>query len=172
MFEYLGVYRAVIVTGPQRAGTRIAAKMIAHDTGFEYVDERDYHTDSLGHFVGFLNRARVAIQAPTMCRYAHYFGDIRNVAIVLMRRPLDEIVASQKRIKWGYERVELMRYERMNGNIAQVKYDYWDRFQKARIVNAFEVEYHDLEAHPLWLPPEERQEFGPFQTATRKAVAA
>ena len=52
MFEYLKEFPVVLVTGPQRSGTRICAKMIAHDTGHRFVDEREIHTDSLYELAG------------------------------------------------------------------------------------------------------------------------
>ena len=47
VFEYLLHYHYVIVTGPQRSGTRIGAKMIAYDTGYTYVDEAEVKADSV-----------------------------------------------------------------------------------------------------------------------------
>ena len=42
MFEYMAIHSRIVVTGPQRSGTTITAKMIAHDTGHRYVDEAEF----------------------------------------------------------------------------------------------------------------------------------
>src|SRR5579875_68345 len=42
MFEHLAVHPMIVVTGPQRSGTRIAARMIAADTGHRFVDETEF----------------------------------------------------------------------------------------------------------------------------------
>jgi len=39
MFKYLTKYNHILVTGPQRSGTTIAAKMIAKDTRHKYIKE-------------------------------------------------------------------------------------------------------------------------------------
>lgn len=169
MFEEMGQFRVVVVTGPQRSGTTVCARAIAMDTGLGYVDEED---------VGFVRpcffdmaafwqvvelSAGVVIQAPGACHLAHLLGRDGSVAVVLMRRPVDEIVASQERIGWGCELSELAMYGCCAGRIAEVKYYWWERYQKARVANGFEVKYGSLREHPLWVPTEERAGFGPRQ---------
>ncbi len=167
MFEWLADFDKVLVTGPQRSGTRICAKMIAHDTGYEYVDENDLHMDSLYWLCSFLHyREHIVVQCPVLCRHVHMFG-ADDTAIVLMRRSVEDIVASQKRIGWSWEWLELARYDRSDGVIAKVKYRFWEERQRERIQHAFEIEYESLAGHPLWVPKPVRRGFAPVQTAFR-----
>jgi hypothetical protein len=164
MFEWLSRFNKILVTGPQRSGSRTCAKMIAYDTGHEYIDENDLGMDSLYGLCSFIDGNRkVVIQCPVLCRYVHMLG-IDDIAIVMMRRNVQDIMASQKRINWNWEWLELARYDRSDGIIAEVKYQFWDQHQKDHIKYAFEVEYEQLAAHPLWLGKELRHDFSPIQT--------
>lgn len=166
MFSWLSKFDKILVTGPQRAGTRICAKMIAHDTGYGYVDELDLKMDSLYLLQSFLNRKQfVVIQCPVLCRHIHMFN-YDNVAIVMMRRKVEDIVASQKRITWPWEQLELARYDRSDGIISEVKYQFWEDHQKDRIKHAFEINYESLSVHPLWTTKGLREDFGPTQTTS------
>ncbi len=108
------------------------------------------------------NRPKV-VQCPVLCRYIHLFSE-DNYAIVMMRRKVEDIIASQKRISWSWEWLELAKYDRTDGIIAEVKYQFWDDYQKERIKHAYEIEYDSLTAHPLWVANEERQNFDARQT--------
>lgn len=41
MFEHLKAYKRIVVSGPQRSGTRIVAKAVAQDTNKSFIDEVD-----------------------------------------------------------------------------------------------------------------------------------
>lgn len=163
MFEYLAQYPVILVTGPQRAGTTICAKMVAADTGHEYVDEDDYgpHNKTLWlHTI--VSCENVVVHCPAMCRYVHRVGD---VFVVMVYRNVADIIASQEHIGWGAnEALELARYEEVGRPIAAVKYDFWRKRQRPIIANWLEVEYENLAAHPLWIDERERVGFGPRQT--------
>jgi hypothetical protein len=164
MFEWLQPFSRIFVTGPQRSGTRICARMIAHDTGYDYIDETDFHFDSLYLLFSLLEKKeRVVVQCPVLCRHAHLFGDDRT-AVILMRRKVREIIRSQKRIQWTWEWLERDRYGRTRGDIAGIKYEYWEKHQKKKIKHPFEIDYASLARHPLWLPKENRTSFSPTQT--------
>ena len=164
MFEHLKFYRTVLVTGPQRSGTTIAARMIAHDTGHQYVDEDEFHVDNLDEFKPIVRRRRrIVVQCPALCRLVHHFADDRTL-VVLMRRPIGDITQSQKRINWREETRELRKYGRRDGVIAEIKYGYWDERQFAEIPHALEVQYDSLAAHPLFVPRASRARFEPRQT--------
>lgn len=170
MFEHLKEHRLIVVVGPQRAGTRICSKMIAEDTGHDWVPEEEYNTDSLNRFGLLLNQQRnMAIQAPCMTRYIHVFARRRlGIHVVMMLRDIDEIIASQDRINWQWEFTELMRYWPYSPgeSAAKVKYRYWNNIQKQvmREDRYTEVEYKDLEGHKLWIPKSHREKFSPHQT--------
>lgn len=168
MFENLVGFDNLLVTGPQRSGTRICARMIAHDLGHQYIDENDLDMDSLYLLSSFLERKqRYVIQCPCLCRYIHIF-DRRDTAVILMRRDLEEIAVSQKRIGWRWEWLELARYDRTEGVIAEVKYQYWEKYQKKKIENVFEIEYENLKTHPFWVPKDLRGDFKAGQTSIVK----
>ena len=163
-FGKLTKYYSIIVTGPQRSGTRIVAQMIAQDTGKEYVDEKRLFADSLYKLRTFLGYPTI-IQAPALCAYAHVFGQFNDdMAVVLVRRPIEEIIASQARIKWDGEPIERLRYPWLDAPISVIKYAYWDQYQRHRILHPYEVEYQSLSSHPLWIPPEKRKNFKYNQT--------
>jgi hypothetical protein len=166
-FEQFAEFDKIIVTGPQRSGTRICAKMIAHDTGHKYIDEREIYVDSL-YWLQQLFRSdhRFVVQCPAVCRHVHMFS-ADDTAIILMRRDIRDILASQQRIDWSWEQVELIQYDRREGVIAEVKYQFWGEYQRQRIAHAFEVEYESLAAYPLWVPKHLRRGFRADQTTSQ-----
>ena len=168
MFAYLDGFRVVLVTGPQRSGTTIAAKMIANDTGLRFVPEEEFKHHNKSQWDSLINtRNRIVIQCPTMCRYVDKYGKADDIAVVLMVRPLEEIIASQKRINWpaAEKQRELARYDRKRGEPAKVKYDYWIKYQVNDIKHAYEIQFNSLASHPLWIPKEKRNNFRARQTS-------
>ena len=100
MFENLAVHNKIVVTGPQRSGTRIGAKMIAADTGHQFVDEAEFLIKDTTCSGSSSQRDGVVVQAP------HMLKDVVDdpppgILIVLMRRDLDQIHASAARIRLG-----------------------------------------------------------------------
>jgi Coenzyme PQQ synthesis protein D (PqqD) len=168
MFEWLKKFKKILVTGPQRSGTRICARMIAHDTGYKYIDEKVLGVDSFYKlFSLFDSNLCCVVQCPALCRHVHMFSRDES-AIVLMRRNVKDIIASQERIGWNWEKPELARYDCSAGVIAEVKYEFWDKEQRPRIEHSFEIAYDSLAGHPLWVPKNMRGNFGPDQTESKK----
>jgi hypothetical protein len=165
LFEDLREFEKIVVTGPQRAGTTICSRMIAHDLGYEHVDETAIRIHDL-HILKLVLRVgrRFVVQCPALCSQVHRVADERT-AVVMMRRPLADILASQARIGWALEGEELFRYGVSDGIAAEVKYRFWDREQKTVLAHPFEVEYESLRDHPLWVPRELRSRFAPKQTS-------
>ena len=170
MFGFLKPFRKILVTGPQRSGTRICAKMIAHDLNLTYIDENDigWTAPSIqrkDEFVRILRKCTgFVVQAPAMAHACHVVPD-HETAVVFMRRDIEDIIASQERIGWDHEEAELAKYGGTFGPIAEVKYDCWTRFQRDQIPHAFEMEYEALARHSLWIPKEKRGDFLAGQTA-------
>lgn len=168
MFENLTQYKKIIVTGAQRSGTRIASKMIATDTEYDYLDERwihDYRTnnpDSITKARFFL-RNKSVLQAPSLASVINLLAD-DNTLIVYMLRPVVEVIASQERINWKREGYELSKYGLSTGVISQVKLETWQK-QKLSVKNFLEIQYDSLSAHPLWIAEEERKDFKAWQTS-------
>jgi hypothetical protein len=167
VFEYLSVHNKIVVTGPQRSGTRIGAQMIAADTGQRFVDEAEFLIKDAGLFREFLQQEGVVVQAP------HMLKDVVDdpppgIFIVLMRRDLEDIHSSAKRIGWtenfGGNTTELKKFGLTEGDSAAVKYEYWDSHDKS--VPYMELDYESLHAHPMYVSTEQRKSFGHWQTQT------
>lgn len=153
MFNYLKDYENILVTGPQRSGTRIASKIIAYELNYMYIDELDIGLQSLNKLFKILfSKEKVVIQAPHLSAMCHFI-DTPSTAIVFMRRDLNEIAASQKRIGWNREKLSLSQYFQEEGNINKIKYQTWYDFQKKHLmtIDYFEIEYNSLKKHELWL---------------------
>ena len=165
MFEILKRYSRILVTGPQRSGTTICARMIAADTKHAFLAEEAFGVDDVERWQELvIGMSNAVLQCPSMCRYITHFGQYDDLAVVFMIRPVAEIVASQRRIQWKYEDDELQRYGRKHGPIAIVKYNYWGDYQKTQMLHVYEVEYHSLASHKLWVAKNERHNFNARQT--------
>ena len=148
MFEHLKNKR-VLVTGPQRSGTTICARMIAHDADLVYIDEDQVGIDNRTLVNDlFATRKGFVLQAPAVSRWCQ---KIKADVVVFMVRPVEDIIKSQDQIKWACEEIERSKYRGEPGPIAQVKYDYWYNEQKPKIDNHIEVNFKDLEGHPLFV---------------------
>jgi hypothetical protein len=161
VFEYLKPFRVVIVTGPARSGTTICGHMIAADTGKRYLDD----TTDTGS-IGLLRRAVAAesnavAHCPLLSWYADEFGCLEDVAVVMVRRDVTEIRASNDRLAphrldyWrdGYHAL----YWQRGKHVSEAIYQHWDSVQAARIQHAYTVDYTALTEHPLWVPAEQRR---------------
>lgn len=166
-FAGLSEYSRIVVTGPQRSGTTIAAKMVAADTGHTYIDEDDFGITDVTRFDAVLAGHRIVVQAPHMLRRVADHPPAGTL-IVLMRRPVADIHASERRISWGdgSRRAELRALGASEGDPATLKYAYWDR-HAGNVPNLLELSYADLAGHPLYVPSEQRVAFGPRQTEVR-----
>lgn len=168
MFEYLSEFDRVLVTGPQRSGTRITTTMIAHDLNYWTFYEEQVGTDSLNRLWHTLETSRnIVVQCPALSCHAHLLGlNDEGLAVVFMRRRLEEIKASERRIAWAWEKPELIREGILvNASSAEAKYKRWDELQKEVLgERGFEVHYESLHTHPLWKPAPARTTFEPRQT--------
>lgn len=166
MFEELAKYSRIAVTGPQRAGTTIASKMIAADTGYRFMDEKEFGTfDSDRWRRLFQDEYGIVVQCPHMLKDA--VDDAPpGVLIVLMRRSLDDIHASDERVRWQAQykgnTTELRKFGLREGDSAQIKYDYWDRHDKD--FPHLEIPYGRLAGHPLYVAEPLRKSFQMKQT--------
>lgn len=176
-FTNLKKYKRILVTGPQRSGTRITAKMITQDTRHRYVDEEEFSTHSVFTFnIIISHESNIVVQCPGMCHIIHkYSAD--DLLIVMMIRDIDDIVASEKRVDWvvgyydellkyGYPSLNTMlRKARRDGVlISELKYKFWKKIQRDMVENYIELEYESLCDHPLWMPKELRKNFDVRQT--------
>lgn len=158
-------FRKVLVTGPQRSGTTIAARILAQELGCRFVSEKGVKTHSLWRLHKRLfSWRREVIQGPCFCSICHHI-DAPKTLVVFMRRPVEEIVASENRIGWNFHENELANYFRDAGVISAVRYECWERFQRDRMeVPWIELAHSALGEHPLWKEREARRHFTAHQT--------
>lgn len=167
MFEYMAIHSRIVVTGPQRSGTTITAKMIAHDTGYRYVDEAEFAVYDVEKWRKIVTEEdRVVVQCPHMLKII-VDSPPPDILVVLMRRNLEDIHNSERRIDWEHRfrgnTRELELFGLAEGDSAQLKYDYWDSSQKP--TNFIEIDYESLRNHLFYVAKEHRVNFHCKQTA-------
>ena len=164
MFEQLKSYKRILVTGPQRSGTKIAARMIAADTGYKYIDETVFSFNE-DKFAETILAESIVVQCPTMSSVIEYYAE-DDTLIVFMFRDLDDIAKSEDRMGWtvgvyqelykfGMSVTQARMYRQGGGRTAPLKYELWTG-QKTVIKHYQELEYESLSAHPLWIPKNQR----------------
>jgi hypothetical protein len=171
LFKNLRLFSTIVVTGPQRSGTKFVAEIIAEELGLRYVNESEYGVHAFDCFWKLLDEPAV-IHAPAMSAYCHLLPG--QVAVVFVIRDVAEILASQARIAgWCEieEPRELAKYFRSPGgeSSAALKYDAWTRFQKPALASAgkafFELHYPaDVQDHPRFVRAADRRDWLPQQT--------
>lgn len=162
VIEALSGMRYVFVTGPQRAGTMIASRILAEQLNLPFIPEEEIHIDDLASYQRLRgDRAGFVIQAPGLC----YAADrVEADCVVLMRRDVADVVASEKRINWKYEGMELAKYRVAKGPIAAVKYAHWERYQRASTASYVELDYKSLQQSRWWVDKDRRRHFHEKQT--------
>jgi hypothetical protein len=165
----LGRFTKVVVTGPQRAGTTIATKILASELQYPVVLEEVFRQQELYLFVAALiENSTCVVQAPALSAVVHLLQD-DDIAVVFMLRKTDEIIQSEQRIQWSqtHEKLEKAKYfsARSKLPIGVLKTRMWHAYQKKLIgERAFELDYESLEGHPLWIDKSLRGNFGTRQT--------
>lgn len=158
--------KKVVVTGSQRSGTTIAAKMIAEDCLLPHYDESFIHVDDVDSFEWMRdNRDAFVLQAPGLCHVAHKLGD--DVQVIFMVRNFNDILDSCGRINWWeYNKIELEKYTKRDmGAIDswEAKWIAWDAVQRD-LCGGTDLHYDTLRGHDMWIDREQRREFSPKQT--------
>ena len=161
--EQDGGWANILVTGPQRSGTTLIAHALAQDLGLLYYDEDDIgwegcsqnNEEALRQVFAYADGC--VVQAPACAHICHTLPE--DTIVVFVRRDVQDIEKSQKRIGWAYEQIETDKYppEYHRGSIAETKYHYWESIQQGQIERSYEIEYESLKDHPLWI--EDKQEF-------------
>lgn len=167
MFAQLSHFEHILVSGPQRSGTRFCSKIIATDLGYRYVDEADIGYHNISRVYENLRGSSCVIHCPALGHALHRIVDGDICVVFMLRRPAD-IRKSMKRIGWDYGQPERDKYVAEGftcdqGDIVDLKYAAWEQ-QKENIANFQEIEYESLSAHPRWIPQERRLHFGAHQT--------
>ncbi len=179
-------HNRIVVTGPQRSGTRIASTIISDILGWEWKDEdklnrqdRD-HDESYRKWTANPMRVKTILQCPKISHACH--ESPKNVLVVFMMRDVEEIIASDKhRIKsfWrlskrGHSTKPLSVFETKRKQYSKLFYDrepievydtpalvykVWNEVQKKEDFNFYELDYNLLKQHELWLPLKVRRTF-------------
>jgi len=161
MYETLKKFKNIVVSGPQRSGTRIASRIIAGDTKKKYIDEKDINFHDFRLLEWYLNKGNVVIQCPALCHMLHYIKD-SSTLIVVMIRSIEDILASERRILWHKPArfAELYKYGCSEGIISQIKYDFWNSHQKLILGDrARTIDYEYLKNHPMFVEQRMRRDF-------------
>lgn len=163
MFETLKEFNNIVVSGPQRSGTRIAAKIIARDTDKSYIDEKDISYHDFRLLDWYLKQKNVVVQCPSLCHLLHHITS-ESTLVIVVHRPIEEIISSEYRC-WneGARKQELLKYGCIEGVISRIKYEFWSKVQKPILSErARDINYYNLRSHPLFV--EERKNFRWDQT--------
>ena len=100
-----------------------------------------------------------------------------KIFFVIMKRPIEDIIASQERIEWGEENEQFEKnsynsmsvFDMFYGDfmpISKIKYRVWDMFQSNIVDNkqwAY-CKYDWLKSHEMYIPKEKRENFKTKQT--------
>lgn len=166
LFDYLQSYRFILVSGPQRAGTTITAAMIANDLEYEFQEDVQAQLERFA--LDYQDHEPTVFHCPSYCHYIHQLAHIPHLAVVMVMRDIEAIIASEQRIPWAYEPQQLGLYRKaipkptfaVQSPVSVVKYRYWQEVQKPVFgEHGYEVRYEDLASHPMWVPPEHRKGF-------------
>jgi len=160
-----GLYPRIYVTGPQRSGTRIASNIISHELGIRLFDESEFGASDITRLKALTDStSRFVVHCPALASTIHKTINPTDL-VVFMIRPISDIIASQERIHWDYEHLELEKYGLKKGIISVVKYSFWQRTQKPLIQNHFDLYYQDLRTHSFFVPIDKRSHFSWNQIA-------
>jgi len=131
----------IIVTGPQRAGSRIASYILAQEIGGVFVDELDYRLPLPPNAV---------VQAPFLLKAVVELSHIiPNVKFAFMHRPIKDIVKSMERIQWYQDYTTDPDFYL---NYVKHCYEYIDLLKRTlRKDQWFDIQYDSLKTHPLFV---------------------
>lgn len=165
-------FKKILVSGPQRSGTRISAKIISNDLNFKYLDEATVNIRDEEKFKYILeNETQFVLQCPGLSHCLHEVN-LFDAAVIFIMRKVEDIIESQERIGWverESNEIEYFNYEKQfnfdikRKPISKLKYEIWNQFQKPKIDHSFNLSYSSLSNHDLFIPKEKRENFGSWQ---------
>jgi hypothetical protein len=152
----------LFITGPQRSGTTFVANCLALSFGIKFIDEAEFDAHFYGKFKYIAKQYEDwVVHGPALFHNVFdVINDFPDVTFVVVRRKLDDILASQTRISWGEtgERNHMNLPPWDDRPIAEIKYSTWDNWKKL-LPSWVEYRYEDFEVHPMWVPKERREKF-------------
>ena len=139
------------VTGPQRSGTTIAARIIAEEHNKAYIDELDFNPKH--------DLSNTVIQMPNaLDSYLTLFYMFPGCQFIGLIRDKADIIKSMKRINWL--RDDVKNWERFLNSYVIHRYELWEQLKKKLPKTSWqELHYQDLQTHPLFVPKEFRTDF-------------
>ena len=157
--------RKIIVAGPQRSGGKFITFCIAKDLNIKFIKDKKYKSHDFDLFYQIINtEEKFAIHAPAMVEKLLLIPN--NIIIIFTIRNINDIILSQKRIKWKEEKFEKQKFEpwrkiiNLNQPISKIKYDFLEKVLLKQSKNLiYELEYKSLSIHPLWIEEKERKNF-------------
>lgn len=150
-------YEVIVVTGPQRSGTTIKARVLSKELDYTYIDEEEFSSGDLEQFKNIvLGNKNCVIHAPAMTSICDEL-DNKRVFVVYSKRKIIDVVNSQKRINWKGEKFERRRYKNKfkeyktieHKKISEIKTHIWETHQKQKC-NTSDLWYDDIKYHPLF----------------------
>lgn len=161
-YDRIKNFSKILVTGPQRSGTTIAAYILANNLGYKFFPEEEIRTSRIDKlFSLFETQDNFVLQAPCMSPYCHLIKNDPKACVVFMIRNHHDIHASMVRVGWNLAGDELKRYFKDTGDIVNVTYWIWDHYQKKELEDkAIELRYDQLENSEYYVPKEQRKIFG------------
>lgn len=157
----------IIVIGPQRSGTNIAAAVIAKDKQLPLYSERIFGYSSCvisskpdNTLIDFIhNCPEYVLQAPALNSYCHLIET--DALFVWVKRSAEAVRNSRKRAGWPGEQIETNKYKRYHPELVfndtvDAALMAW-KMKQRHIVNHIEMEYLSLCESPLW--KNERSDF-------------
>lgn len=151
MFKDLKGYRTIIVTGPHRSGTTIAAEMIAADTGLPVVLEEAFTWRNIIEAQPLVESGGV-IQGPYLLPWLPILAD-DDTLVIYMNRAGEDIEASIDGLKARGISTPFFSWDQAKR--------LWEA-TKDFMPHAKEIEYSSLQDHPKWV--ENRENWGHRQT--------
>lgn len=179
LFAALARYRKILVTGPQRSGTTIVSRILAAESGYRCVDEREFGWSDIERFAALMaDDDRMVIQCPVMARVIERWAHPDYLIVFMHRNPAD-IIRSERRIRWPSRRVEKRRYRKTVPYLSHwctpvsvLKYLHWHLVHKPQVPHSVDLPYESLASHPLWVESARRARFTAKQTVPDDASGA
>jgi hypothetical protein len=166
-FSFLKKYEKVVVLGPQRSGTHFIASVIASELEYTGIPEDDIHSDEHGFrdwnkFMDLSNdKSNWCLQATDLMVDVEDMPS--DIMVVIVIRPIDDIIKSQKQIGWEWDKLIKETYrpkypdEDYTRPISEIRYNVWNNIQKKNIkCNYIEIDYNSMSSHPMWVPVDKR----------------
>ena len=142
--------RLILVTGPQRSGTTIAAATLADDFNLTFVDETG--------FVPGNQYKDAVVQSPNaLDSYVILHHMYPQAEFVFVRRDKTDIIASMKRIQWLMDDVQ--DWESFLSDYVDNRFELWDKLKNYLPKQTQEIPYNALKGHRFFVSKEQRTSF-------------